>query len=178
MPRKKASLSKRTVCARKQRERIEGETEADAINYPTEFLNSLDVSGMPPHLLELKIGSVVTLLRNLDPPKLCNGTRLLIKNFINNVIEATILTGFAVGEDDFIPRIPLITTNLPFALKRLQFPLRLSFAMTINKSQGQSLKTTGLFLSRPCFSHGQLYVGCKQDGCLQGGKQSLKQYSI
>ena len=55
MPRKKASLSKRTVCARKQRERIERETEADAINYPTEFLNSLDVSGMPPHLLELKI---------------------------------------------------------------------------------------------------------------------------
>ena len=83
------------------------------------------------------------LLRNIDPPKLCNGTRLSIKNFANNVIEATILTGFAINEDVFIPRIPIITTNLPFAFKRLQFPLRLSFAMTINKSQGQSLKTTG-----------------------------------
>ena len=29
--------------------------EGDAINYPTEFLNSLEVNGMPPHLLELKI---------------------------------------------------------------------------------------------------------------------------
>ena len=36
--------------------------------------------------------------------------------------------------------------------------------MTINKSKGQSLKTTGLFLSRPCFSHGQLYVGCSRGG--------------
>ena len=33
------------------------------------------------------------LLRNLEPPKLCNGTRLLVKNLQQHVIEAVILDG-------------------------------------------------------------------------------------
>ncbi|KFM69446.1 hypothetical protein X975_16917, partial [Stegodyphus mimosarum] len=48
------------------------------------------------------------LLRNLDPPSLCNVTRLSVKKLMKNVIEATILTGHAKGKDVFIPRIPLI----------------------------------------------------------------------
>ncbi|KAF2888206.1 hypothetical protein ILUMI_17967, partial [Ignelater luminosus] len=48
--------------------------------------------------------------------------------------------------------------------KRLEFPIRLAFAMTINKSQGQSLKVCGLNLENPCFSHGELYVACSRVG--------------
>jgi ATP-dependent DNA helicase PIF1 len=83
------------------------------------------------------------------------------------VIEATILTGVGRGEDVYIPRIPIIPSDLPFEFKRLQFPIRTSFAMTINKSQGQSLKTAGLYLESECFSHGQLYVGCSRVGSSQ-----------
>jgi hypothetical protein len=51
----------------------------EAVNYPTEFLNSLDLPDMPPYNLQLEVGSPVILLHNLSPPWLCNATRLIIK---------------------------------------------------------------------------------------------------
>jgi ATP-dependent DNA helicase PIF1 len=111
----------------------------EATQYPTEFFNSLEPTGLPPHTLTLKTGCPVMLLRNLDPPKLCNGTRLIIKQVNNNVIEATILTGQAKGQV-FLPRIPLPPSDCPISFKQLQFPHRPCFAMTINKAQSCGLK--------------------------------------
>lgn len=92
------------------------------------------------------------------PPKLCNGTRLKVVNLKNFLIECIILTGIGTGETVFIPRIPMIPSELPFQFKRLQFPIKTAFAMTINKAQGQTLNVAGVDLSTQCFSHGQLYV--------------------
>ena len=72
-----------------------------------------------------------------------------------------ILTGKHQGETAFIPRISLDTASssgLPFTLRRRQFPVRLAFARTINKAQGQSRKVVGIHLHTPVFAHGQLYV--------------------
>ncbi|XP_053956328.1 uncharacterized protein LOC128861977 [Anastrepha ludens] len=63
----------------------------DVVNYSTEFSNSLELSGLPPHNLQLKIGSDVIMLRNINQPRLCNGTRLALKKLMKNVIEATII---------------------------------------------------------------------------------------
>ena len=104
------------------------------------------------------------MLRNINQPKLCNGTRISVKKLMTNIIEATILIRPFQGEEVLIPRIPMIPTDMLFQFKRLQFPIRLAFAITINKAQGQSLELCGLYLHTDCFSHGQLYVACSRVG--------------
>lgn len=130
-------------------------------NYPTEYLNSINVSGMPPSKLELKIGVPIMVLRNIDPAQgLCNGTRAVVTQFSSKVLEVRILGGDFAGKTAFIPRIKLISSSvdLPFKLCRTQFPVRVAMVMTINKSQGQSVKNVGLDLRTAVFTHGQLYV--------------------
>jgi ATP-dependent DNA helicase PIF1 len=132
-----------------------------ANTYPSEFLNTLEVSGMPSHKLSFKIGASVILLRNLDPlAGLCNGMRLIVRCFTMRVVEVEIITGKWAGNVAFIPRIKFISDNsgLPCTFARKQFPLRLAYAMTINKSQGQTHSHVGLHITDDVFSHGQLYV--------------------
>jgi len=135
----------------------------EAANYPTEFLNSLQPNGLPPYVLTLKVGSVVMLLRNIDAKRrLCNGTRLVVTELRRHNFKARMLSGVDDVQDDIVlPSISLTSSeedDLPFQMKRIQFPVRLSFAMTINKSQGQTFDRVGLLLPSPVFTHGQLYV--------------------
>ena len=134
--------------------------ESQAVHFPVEFLNSLEVSGLPLHLLSLKVNAPIIILRSLDPPRVTNGTRCVITKLSANTIEAKISHGKYAGHDIIIPRIPLIPTNsaLPFEFRRLQFPISLCFAMTINKSQGQTFKAVGIDLTDESFAHGMLYV--------------------
>ena len=129
--------------------------------YPPEVLNSIVLNNYPQHLLTLKIDTPVVLLRNIDQAQgLCNGTRLLIKRLGDHVLEAEIMTGTKIGMLVGIPRIVLNDTSprWPFTLQRRQFPIRVCYAMTINKCQGQTLNYVGVYLREPVFTHGMLYV--------------------
>jgi hypothetical protein len=118
--------------------------------YPVEYLNSLICSGLPLAKLALKPGCPLMLLRNLDPSNgLCNGTHMILLRILGGD-----------GKTVFIPRISIEPSegDIHIPLSRCQFPVRLAFAMTINKSQGQSVQNVGLDLRTSVFSHGQLYV--------------------
>jgi ATP-dependent DNA helicase PIF1 len=117
--------------------------------YPTKFLNTLLINGLPDHVLHLKIGVPVMLLQNIDPTRgLCNGTRLIVTQLTTRIIEGEIITGKARGTKAYILRIVTTSaeTRWSFKLRRRQFPIKLSYVMTINKSQGQTLTTVGVFL--------------------------------
>jgi hypothetical protein len=85
----------------------------DVVNYPTEFLNSLEMSGLPPHNLQLKVGSVIIMLRNINQPRLCNGTRLSVKKLMTNVIEVTILKKTCWSQEfQWLPPICRLNSNV------------------------------------------------------------------
>lgn len=129
--------------------------------FPVEFLNSLDINGLPPHKLTITEGMPIILLRNLNKSMgLCNGTRLIVHRLQPHVIEAEVITGAASGTHVYIPRIILSPpqSSLPFVLRRRQFPIKPAYSMTINKAQGQTISVLGISLFQSVFSHGQLYV--------------------
>ena len=71
-----------------------------------------------------------------------------------------------------LPRFNLILSDqkISFAFQMRQFPLAICFAMTINKSQGQSLSRVGLYLKQPDFTHGQLYIALSRVITRDGAK--------
>ena len=141
----------------------ESGADATVARYPVEVLRSLDAPGLPPGKLHVKIGCPLILLVNLAPSRgLCNGTRMVLRRASHWVLEDSIVGGSHDKSITLIPRVSLTPNSdgndFPFILRRLQFPVQLAFAMSINKSQGQSLKVVGLDLWVPVFTHGQLYV--------------------
>jgi ATP-dependent DNA helicase PIF1 len=132
---------------------------------PEEFLHTLTPPGMPPHKLNLKVGGVYMLLRNMDVEAgCCNGTRFFILEIQQHYIHCEIIPNDTLLEGQqayqfLLPRVKLTPpASYPFTFTRKQYPIKPAFAMTINKSQGGTFDVVGLDLSSHVFSHGQLYV--------------------
>ena len=147
------------------------EGAAAAEPFAVVYLQSINLASIPPSCLKLKIGAPLILLRNLSPREgMCNGTRMRVLGISRTYLQVSILGGKFDGMICLLPRIKLTTTeeDLPFILERTQFPVRLCFAMTVNKSQGQSLNQVSVDLRTPAFSHGQLYVALSRVTSLDG----------
>ena len=118
------------------------------------------------------------LLRNLSTKEgLCNGTRAIVAILKRWVIGVHVIrSGVLDTQMTWIPHLslePSEDTEFHFTLRWCQFPIAFAFAITINKSQGQTVDHVGIDLRVPSFSHGQLYVGCSRTTTRQGLKLPL-----
>lgn len=127
-----------------------------------EEVQGLNRGKMPPHRLVVKVGSVVMLLKNFSKSQgLCNGTRMRVIAMGKNAMCLRRITPFAGRRDCvWFPKMWMRCDDFKLggSVQRYQFPVSPAFAMSINKGQGQTFQRVGVFLLRPCFSHGQFYV--------------------
>ena len=111
-------------------------TEENSPDYTPEFLNTCSLPGIAPHLLRLKLGLSVILLRTMNHELgHCNGVKYVVTNIKPHILELRSISGTNVGSIILLPRIVMISQSpaLPFTLRRKQFPIRLCFGMTANR---------------------------------------------
>jgi hypothetical protein len=142
------------------------ENGGQGYNLPVEYLNSLEVTGLPPHKLSLKRGMPLMLMRTISHRlKRMNGTRVTLVDFVgSDPVMALKVRHEVTGEEFFLPRFDLTPADglCTFQWRRRQFPVMVCYAITCNKAQGQGLTHVGIDISgNPFFSHGQAYVASK-----------------
>ena len=87
----------------------------------------------------------------------------------NKFIHARLAAGPYCDKENaeiFIPRIKFLPDDkkTPVEYQRIQFPVRIDFAITSNRAQGRTYKKVGINLTTNLFSHGQLYVSLSRVG--------------
>jgi hypothetical protein len=129
------------------------------------------------HVFKVKVGAIIMLIKNwCISDGLCNGTRLQVIRCNLYTISAVILYGRKAGNmHTFCSSLFSPASNSPVWFDRMQFPFRLSFAMTINKSQGQTLDRVGIFLPKPVFAHGQKYTALSRGRSFEAVRVKIAQ---
>ena len=94
----------------------------------------------------------------------CNGARYITKSLSNRIIHGRLAVGPHKGNEILLPKILLHVKDpqLPFHFSRKQFPIVPSFGFTTHKSQGQNLKSVGMYLKNDMFTHGMFYVAASR----------------
>lgn len=136
--------------------------------YPCEYVASLAIHGCPPAMLPLKIKARYMIMRNLNPPDVCNGIMAELIRFTRFNCSLKLLSGSGKGSIICLPRCTFYVASevsgLPFNFKRRQFPIMPAYCLSVHKSQGQTLQVIGLVGDSDAFSHGQLYVAMSRVG--------------
>ena len=148
-------------------------TTADAVDdlsecrnpdmYPEEYVACLHIHGTPPAQLQLKQGARYMIMRNLNPPNICNGVLAELVAFTRMMCTVKLLSGPGQGLIVKLPRCSFYVTSetsgLPFNFRRRQFPIIPAYCVTVHKSQGQTLHKIGIIADTDAFAHGLVYVG-------------------
>jgi hypothetical protein len=157
--------------------------DCDSSHYPLEFVHSVSLSGIPDHIVNLRPGAPYLITHNTSP-YLFNGTRVIYHRRVGRCLEVQIAAGAHKGEFHYVPRMifTVVSPVIPFTLRRVQFPLMPCWAITVHKSQGQTLDRVGIYFPRPTWAHGLLYVAVSRvrrtDDCFWIGDRGAKVFNF
>jgi ATP-dependent DNA helicase PIF1 len=122
-------------------------------------LNRYTNTQVPNHEMTLKIGDICLVTRAMKASNLASNSRVLIRGISFKLVKVVTLEQYP--RIVYIPRIRFnfrLKHTASFNMTRVQFPLRLCYSMTSNKSQGQSMDQVLVDLTDDPFSHGQAYA--------------------
>ncbi len=136
---------------------------ADPDAFPHDYIETLQMKGAPPWMLQLKIGGRYMCIRNIDLPRgIINGTMLKLIAIGRLYATFKVLTGKSAGSIEILLKavfsISPEASGLPFTIIRRQFPIIPAYCLTVHKAQGQTMARVGLIFESDPFTHGQLYV--------------------
>ncbi len=149
--------------------------EATVYEYEAEIEGSLEKSAFPAdEVLRLKKGAQVMLLRNDKEKRWVNGSMGYIHSLTDTIIQVSI-----DGVNYTIPKETWKKIRYNFnqttnsieeevVSSFTQFPLKLAWAITIHKSQGQTYTTVAIDMGRGAFASGQAYVALSRCRTLDG----------
>jgi hypothetical protein len=120
-----------------------------------------DPATAPSHVLKLKLNDICILMRAVSKvDKLATNTRVRIVGISHNIVRVSTL-----GDNPKFANLPrfIFTLKMPygksFEVTRRQFPLRLAYSLSMNRSQGQTFDNRVVVdLTKHCFMHGHLNV--------------------
>lgn len=177
-------------------ERVHGEYKqylaADSIKEATETgllsdESALDYAsrqtppGLPPFCLNVKTNAVFRILRNFSIDRhLVKNVKVLVTGVGNHIITVKVLRdrpslSDLIEEDVILPRISFLhTLHSGHTLLRRQFPLAPAYSTTFHSCEGLTYDKIGIDLTRPVFTHGQLYTALSRVRCRTDAKVRLR----
>ena len=123
------------------------------------ILSEFNTNDAPPHRLLLKVNDICRIMRPMKSSDLATNSLVQILHIGRAVIKVRVLTG--KKQVVLIPRMKFSFTlkyGRSFNITRTQFPLCLAYAMSVNKSQGQTKNRILQDARIEAFAHGQTYV--------------------
>jgi len=128
--------------------------------------------------LELKIGAKVMIVKNHPDFLYYNGSIGFVHEISKELVTVKLGAGFVGIERntyekiryDYDERHDRILSKIVATFK--QFPLKLAYALTIHKSQGQTFDNITIDFGSGAFAHGQAYVALSRCTSLEGLKLS------
>lgn len=153
------------------------ELPGDEKTYEAEIWGNITESSFPTEKkLRLKVGAQIMMLRNdtEKPRRWVNGTLGIVTKLNTDIVRVNIdgvehtvspVTWEKI-QYDYDPEERKLTKTPVSSFKQL--PIRLAWAITIHKSQGQTYQSVAIDLSNGAFAHGQTYVALSRCVSLDG----------